>query len=222
MPGRIVPLITNEIYHVYNRGINRQPTFTNKREYRRATQTLKFYRFAKPPLRLSKFLLLEQRRQDEITQAIELGVKAVEIFAFCLMPNHFHFLLKQLTDGGIARFIGNFQNSYTRYFNTLHKKDGSLFLDQFKALRIETDEQLIHLSRYIHLNPYTGFVVKTFDELELYPSSSFNHYINGGSDTVSSDFILGFFKNLEGYKQFVFDQASYQRELKFIEHLVLE
>lgn len=222
MPGRAIPLVTNEIYHVFNRGINRQPTFTNKKEFNRAIQTIKFYRFAKPPLRLSKFLLLEQRRQDEIIQIVQVSVKAVEIFAYCLMPNHFHFLLKQLIDGGIAKFIGNFQNSYTRYFNTLHKRDGSLFLDQFKALRIETDEQLIHLSRYIHLNPYTGFVVKTFDELELYPFSSFNHYIKGDENTISSNFILGFFKNLESYKQFVFDQANYQRELKFIEHLLLE
>lgn len=220
MPGRVMPLVTGEIYHVFNRGINRQPTFKNKRECDRAVETIKFYRFAELTLRLSKFLLLEQKRQNEITGG--LSKTLVEILGFCLMPNHFHFLLRQQEDGGIATFISKFLNSYTRYFNTVNHRDGSLFLDQFKAVRIETDEQLVHVSRYIHLNPYTGYVVKTLDDLQSYPYSSFKDYIQETETFITTDLILGFFKNRDLYKQFVLDQADYQRRLKEIEYLVFD
>ena len=137
------------------------------------------------------------------------------------MPNHFHFLLRQTEDGGISKFLSNLQNSYTKFFNLSHERDGSLFLDQFKAIRIETDEQLTHVSRYIHLNPHTGYVVKTLEELEIYPWSSFSDYLQRKSLVVDVDFILNFLGK-QSYKKFVFDQADYQRKLKEIEHLVLE
>lgn len=222
MPGRIVPLITDEIYHVFNRGSNRQPTFTNKREHQRAVESIMFYRFTKPPLSLSKFLRLEDKRRDEVLRVIQNSEPLIQIFCYCLMLNHFHFLLKQKKDGGIAKFLSNLQNSYTRYFNTRHQRDGSLFLDQFKAVRIETDEQLIHVSRYIHLNPYTGYIVKSLTELENYPWSSFPDYLRNTSKFVDIDFILNMFDNPSKYKKFVLDQADYQRRLKEIEHMVLE
>lgn len=222
MPGRKLPLVTDEIYHVFNRGINRQPTFISKREFQRATATIKFYRFSKPPLRLSKFLRLENERRDEILKSLTTAKLLIEILAFCIMPNHFHFLLKQKEEGGIAKFLSNFQNSYTRYFNTRNQRDGSLFLDQFKAVRIESDEQLMHVSRYIHLNPHTGYVVKSLSKLPDYQWSSLPEYLRNSSQLVEINFILSFFSNPDKYKEFVFDQADYQRRLKEIEHLMFE
>ncbi|MBI4039531.1 transposase [Candidatus Daviesbacteria bacterium] len=222
MPGRIVPLANGEVYHVFNRGINRQPTFINRRDYQRAQETINFYRFLKPPISLSKFLRLEDYKQDDVLKILKQSNKLIEIFCYCLMPNHFHFLARQMSDKGIAKFLSNLQNSYTRYFNIRHERDGSLFLDQFKAVRIETDEQLIHVSRYIHLNPHTGYVVKTLEELERYPWSSFPDYLNGQGQFTDLVFILSFFGSVRGYKKFVFDQADYQRKLKEIKHLVLE
>ncbi len=222
MPGRITPLVSGEIYHVFNRGANRQPTFTNKREYKRAEITISFYRFLKPPMSLSKFSKLEQIKQNEILDLLRQSNKLVEIFCYCLMPNHFHLLLKQLEDKGISRFLSNLQNSYTKYFNTKHERDGSLFLDQFKAVRIETDEQLVHLSRYIHLNPYTGYIVKSLEDLEQYSWSSFPNYLEERGEFVNVEFIQDFFKSSKKYKKFVFDQSDYQRKLKEIEHLLIE
>ncbi len=222
MPGRKIPLVTDEIYHVYNRGINKQPTFTTKKEYQRAILAIEFYRVSSPPIRLSKFLELEQDKQKEITKITNQAEKLVDIICFCLMPNHFHFLLKQKMEDGISKFIGNFQNSYTRYHNTRNERDGSLFLDQFKAKRIETDEQFIHVSRYIHLNPYTNFIVRTVGELEKYPWSSFSNYLTGNDGFLEPNLVLDMFGSREKYKHFVFDQADYQRKLKLIEHLILE
>ncbi len=222
MPLRITPLATGEIYHVFNRGINRQSTFTSRKEYQRAILAIKFYQVATPPASLSKVLTLPVDLKDRVIEDMEKAERQVEIISFCLMPNHFHFLLKQKKDGGISKFMGNFQNSYTRYYNTRNERDGAIFLTQFKAVRIVSDEQLIHVSRYIHLNPYTGYVIKTLKELEDYLWSSFPDYIKGKSTLILNDLVMGFFKNPESYKKFVFDQADYQRELKTVEHLILE
>lgn len=225
MPGRLVPLVNDQIYHVFNRGIDHRSTFTNKLEYRRAIEIIEFYRFTNLPMRLSKFLKLVSADREEIMKEIKTHNKLVEIIAYCLMPNHFHLLVKQLRDNGISKFLSNLQNSYTRYFNTKNSRDGSLFLDQFKAVRIETDEQLVHVSRYIHLNPLTSFVVKNFNKLIDYPWSSLNEYISKHSIVCEASTVLNFFgrKNQQNkYLKFIKDQINYQRELHRIQHLIME
>lgn len=221
MPGRKIPLATGEVYHVFNRGIDRRITFSNKREFTRAVQAINFYRFAHPRINLGKFLTLEKNKKELFLKNLETSSPLVEILAYCLMPNHFHFLLRQVEDKGISKFISNFINSYTRYFNTKNERDGGLFLNQFKAKRIETDEQLIHVCRYIHLNPYTGFIISSFKELEHYPWSSLTDYLEM-TGFSSKENILSFFPDLAAFKAFTQNQADYQRTLKMIEHLALE
>ncbi len=223
MPGRKFPLITQEYYHVYNRGIDHRPTFTTKKEYERATMALEYYIYEKPPLKLSRYIRLSGSRYHDVSNSLTKRSKLVRLYAYCLMSNHFHILVEQLIENGIAKFLSNFQNSYTRYFNTRHKRDGSLFLDQFKAVHIETDEQLLHLSRYIHLNPYTGSLVKSLEKLEKYSWSSFPDYLgNRQNGQVETSFVTANFRNLREYKHFVLNQANYQKELKLIEHLTFE
>ena len=223
MPGRIVPLVFGQIYHVFNRGIDHRSTFTDRREYQRAYKSMSYYRLCNLPMSLSKYLRLDNDRKLEMNNLLDKSEKLIEIYSYCFMPNHFHFLLKQVTDDGISKFLSNFQNSYTRYFNTKQERDGSLFLDQFKAVRIENDEQLIHVSRYIHLNPYTGFVIKRVEELLSYEWSSFKEYLTSEKEGITErTLILSFFPGKEKYKRFVFDQADYQKKLKEIEHLVFE
>lgn len=223
MPGRSTPIVTNEIYHVFNRGIDHRLTFTGNRELAHTMEVIAYYLFSTPPMRLSKFLKLSNEKRHEImTQMVTKKERLIDILAFCLMPNHFHFLLKQLTNNGISRFASNLQNSYTRYFNIKHERTGPLFLDQFKAVRIETDEQLLHVSRYIHLNPYTSYVVKDIESLKKYPWSSLPQYIEEKEGICEKETILGFYKTGKQYEQFVFDQADYQRKLDAIKHLSLE
>lgn len=138
------------------------------------------------------------------------------------MPNHFHFLLRQVSDKGISKFLSNFQNSYTRYFNIKNAREGPLFLDQFKAVLIETDEQLIHVSRYVHLNPITSYVVKDFESLLNYPWSSLPEYIQGIESICDINTIMDFFKVPYSYEVFLKDQVGYQRELDVIKHLALD
>ena len=163
----------NYFYHVFNRGVTRQPIFKTKRDYQRAIITLNFYQHQKPPLRLARALSLNKEEKGNFFKELKGKAKLAEIICYCLMPNHFHLLLKQKMNGGISKFLSNFSNSYTRYFNVKRKRVGPLFQGIFKAVRIETDEQLIHVSRYIHLNPIASLVIKE-KELDNYPWSSFS------------------------------------------------
>lgn len=224
MPGRPTPLVNDEIYHVFNRGIDLRPIFTDKNEHTRAIKTINYYRFAELPVKYSRFLTIATDLRNQIMgYLLKENKLLVEIIAYSLMPNHFHFLLRQIKDEGISKFLGNFQNSYTKYYNTKHERIGSLLLDQFKAVRILTDEQLLHVGRYIMINPLTSFVIKESQDLEFYPWSSYREYI-GKSDMniCNKNIILSSFKNLEKFNEFIFDQVAYQRELDKIKHLVFE
>lgn len=133
-----------------------------------------------------------------------------------------HFLLKQLEDKGVPTFMRNFQNSYARYFNTKYERIGALFQALFKAVRVETDEQLLHVSRYIHLNPVTSYLIEVKDLID-YPWSSFPGYMRKQPKRFASpDLVLNFFKTKKDYQRFVLDQADYQRELAKIKQLLLE
>lgn len=220
---RKVILADNQIYHVFNRAIDRQTIFTTKWEYKRALETLKYYRFANLPFKLSQLLNLQDDvRQKIISELIQKNEKIIEFIAFCIMPNHFHFLIKQLIPNGISKFVSDFTNSYTRYFNTKHERNGHLFEGLFKAVLVESDEQLIHLSRYIHLNPVASFIIKSA-ELEDYSWSSLPEYLKLTSENLcAKETVLGMFPSTEDYKKFMTDQIKYAQELEKIKHLVLE
>lgn len=197
--------------------------FSNKREYARALRTLNYYRFKNLPLKLSKFLVQPSEKQVSfIEQFAKQDNKQVSLTAYCLMPNHFHFLVKQTKENGISNFLSKFTNSYTKYFNTKHERVGPLVQGVFKAVHVETDEQLLHLSRYIHLNPVTSFLIKEAD-LETYVWSSYPEYLGLSKYTISDkEDVLGHFKNPKAYKDFVLNQVTYAQELDIIKHLTLE
>ena len=224
MPGRKIPIVTGEIYHVVNRGIASQPTFTNGRDYQRMLMLLPYYRFASPPFKLSKFLTFPKSRQVEILQEMqENGQPLVDIIAYCLMPNHFHLVLKQISDESIAKFVSDVSNGYTRYFNTKYERKGPIFQGKFKAVRVEGEEQLLHLSRYVHLNPFSSYIVKAENELEDYPYSSFSEYVRETSGGFcQKQPVLSHFETPNAYRDFILDRADYQRELQDIKHLTLD
>lgn len=221
MADKRVPLVTGEYYHIFNRGVARQPTFLTKHDYKQALLTLSYYRFVKPPIRLSRFKSLSQEQRNDIQNSLLKSIKHVEIISFVLMPNHFHCLLQQTADKGISIFLSQFTNSYTRYFNTKHDRVGPAYQGVFKAVRIESDEQLLYVNRYIHLNPIASAVVKE-NGLFAYPWSSLPDYIRGESSLIWMDPILGHFSSVDKYKEFILDQLDYAKTLEQIKHLVLE
>lgn len=111
-------------------------------------------------------------------------------------------------------------NSYTKYFNTKHNRVGPLLQGQFKAVFIETDEQLIHVSRYIHLNPYVADLTKDIGNFEY---SSYPEFVGKRKIMLSNpQYILKFFKHTNSYKDFVRDYESYAIDLERIKHFLFE
>lgn len=223
MPSRLVPLINDQYYHVFNRSIEKKPIFTEKREYSRMLATANYYQYSSQPMKLSSLLKLSNIQRDELTKQMRQKYpKLITIIAFVLLPNHFHFLVKQKIENGISKFFKNISDSYTRYFNTKHERLGPIFQGQFKAVRIESDQQLLHLSRYIHLNPYTSFLVKTLDQLQNYPWSSLPQYLSKKEGFCEIKDIIDHFPSTNDYWKFISDQAEYQRKLEDIKHLIIE
>ena len=157
MPLRTVTFVANEYYHVYNRGSEKRTIFQSPRDYNNFLQRVK-----------------------ENSQKF-----SAEILCYCLMPNHYHFLIRQNTDLSIAKFMNAIQLGYAKYFNTKYERVGPLFQGRFKAKLIGTDEYLLHLSAYIHRNP----IADTRDSgnpedsrnlikrLHVYPYSSYREYL---------------------------------------------
>lgn len=217
-------MVTTEYYHVFNRGHASSPIFQNKRHYEKFIDILLYYRNLLPPLRYSKFLQLGISERKILLENLNKKKEfLIDIIAYCLMPNHFHLLVKQNVDNGIQRFLYLVSSSYSHYFNLKNNQKGSLFEGRFRAVHISNDEQLIHLSRYIHLNPYSSYVVRTIEETFNYPYSSLAEYIHGMSLVVNvKEIVLSQFKDLEKYKEFVSDSADYQRSLEIIKHQTME
>lgn len=219
MAGRKTILANGEIYHIFNRGVEHRQTFQDIRDYRRAIEAIEFYLY-NPKIKFSEFKNLPEIARNEMRKNIFKLPKIVEIICYCLMPNHFHFILKQLTDNGIANFISKFTNSYTKYFNTKNKRDGALFGGTFKAARIGNDEQLLHVSRYVHINPIISFLVKP-ENLKDYSWSSFGEYM-GSPGFCTKELILEQFKSSEDYNKFLLDQVDYAHSLANINHQLLD
>lgn len=224
MPARYNPLVQDFYYHIYNRGVNKRPLFKTKRDCNRFMLLIRFYKTIDYPIKFSKFIKLAVDQRKEIWNRLATGKTHIDILAYCLMPNHFHFLLKQNTKNGISKFLANLQNSYAKYFNIKNERIGPLFQGQFKAVKIDSEEQLLHVSRYIHLNPYSSAIAKDSKSLEDYIWSSLPEYI--GSDIqyeiCAKEVVLNSFKNPESYKKFVFDNTDYQKELENIKHLTFD
>ena len=220
MPRRRYILATNEIYHVFNRSVAGENIFLSSLNLRKAIEIIDYYVYPQE-LRLSKYKNLTMELKKSYQDSLKSKTPLIDICAFALMPNHYHFLLRQQKDSGIKSFISNFQNSFAKYFNTKNNRNGSLFQNPFKAKRVETEEQLIHISRYIHLNPVTSYLIK-FEELSEYPWTSFRNYCQSRGRMVNHSLIMGIFKSKQKYYKFVADQVEYQKSLALIKDLVLE
>jgi len=142
-----------EIYHIYNRGIEKRTVFENKADY---------YRFIRCLYELNNSNPVEKTYISKISPDVPLPVLPVirkkrdimvDILAFCLMPNHYHLMLQERAEGGITKFMRKIGTGYTNYFNQKNKRVGPLFQGTFKICHITDDAHFRYLPYYIHLNP---------------------------------------------------------------------
>lgn len=215
MPVRLEPFINNSIYHVFNRTIDGRNIFKDESECTLFLRIIEYYRSNKAKTSFSKYKRLPLKTQSLIFVEISiLKYHRVELLSYCLMPTHFHLLLRQKTDSGVPRYISDVVNSFTRTFNLKNRRKGPLFLPKFKSVSLVTDEQLIHTSRYIHLNPYSNGLINNTSGILNYPWSSLDEYMNK-SILCNTDTILAYFQGKTSkYRKFVLDNADYQKYIE--------
>ena len=165
--------LAGHYYHVYNRGCNREPIFLCEDNY---------------------FFLLKRMKHL-------LPTSQVSIIAYNLMPNHYHFVLRSETDDGISRFIMPLFDSYTQAFNKQQGRTGTLFQGRAKHIEVDSDIYVIHLTRYIHLNPVMAHLVSSPEE---WPYSNYLEWIDRRPGTlIDREFVRRYFPNPGDYQLFV-------------------
>ncbi len=186
--------IENGYYHIYNRGVEKRNIFEDEEDYHVFLSYLKAYLLPKNTKELQERLIdpnTSYKEKDKIIKLLRLNNFADEItlLAYALAPNHYHLLIKQKSPYAIDRFLNSLITRYSVYFNKKYKRVGPLFQGVYKAVLIETDEQLLHLTRYIHLH--------SFKNTEGCPSSYQNYLGLTSQEWVKPQEILSFFKTAQ-------------------------
>lgn len=173
-----------EYYHIYNRGVNRQPIFFTEQNWAFFLQ------------RLHKYFTPDK----------------ADIIAYCLMPNHYHLLVYIKTEDFGHTIMQPFSTSYTKAINRAQKRVGSLFQGPYKGKWIKNNKLLLHITRYIHRNPVdAGLVYKPADwEYSSY-RDYINQRHDG---FLKPDIILSQFKSINDYASFVEGGSNIYRELR--------
>ena len=212
----------NQIYHVYNRGVEKRNVFLDRTDHLRFIHDL--YEMNDAAATANVLYYFNPKSMEVEPQYIQpTGRKhkrklLVEILVFTLMPNHYHLLLRQKSENGIVKFMQKLGTAYTMYFNKKYERVGALFQGRFKAVRVETDAHFLYVPFYIHANPVfkkrqsdslgRDAVVRT---LAKYKWSSFQDYIGKQNfpSVTSRDFLLSFHG---GEKQFLQETKRLLRE----------
>jgi len=220
MSYRKIPLVKGEIYHIFTKSIAGFKIFNNNSEFERVLDVIRYYQKDSPSVKFSQITRPKKTKDRLNSFFFSKEENIIEIIAYCIMPTHIHLILKQLKENGISRFMSNILNSYTRYFNLRHERKGPLWEGRFKNVLVETDAQLLHLSRYIHLNPVTAYLV---DDPADWNMSSYKEYLSEADScrkVCKYDDIL----DIEPltYKKFVKSRISDQRLLAEIGKLLFD
>lgn len=180
-------------YHVYSRGQNKRTVFADSKDF--------YY-----------FLDIFSRYLDPSFKKYAKLNDQVSMHCFCLMPNHFHLLLKVKFPGGMGRLMRRVLTSYSIYFNRKNNREGKLFQGAYRAIPILDEQQLVNTSIYIHLNPVTANISSRATE---YPYSSCYMYHKNLShiswlekDPIITSLVD--WKNIESYKEIVNEDSPWK------------
>lgn len=217
---RKVIFATGELYHVYNRGTDRRSIVQDYHDADRFIQSLTEFNTLEPIGSIYEHSFRKHQLGGSTSKCdseLELASEGlVHIIAYCLNPNHFHLILEQVSERGIEKFMQRLGTGYTMYFNNKHERSGALFQGRFKAVHVESNEQLLHLSVYVNLN----FRVHQYsDSVLLRVRSSWDEYIDEVSDERSmcmKDKTLGQFRNKKEYREFAKQTLPAIKERKVI------
>ena len=213
----------NQVYHIFSRSIANFQIFNNDRDYQRMLMLLCYFRIENPPTKFSYFIRQKTANNLGFFTVLDSMAKdqqnIIQLIAYCLMPTHIHLIVKQVVNQGVSKYLKNALDGYTRYFNTCHKRKGPLWEGRFQNVPVEDDEQLLHLTRYLHLNPVTASLVKNPEDWKF---SSYLEYL--GDETqrkfCSYDELLQIIP--KRYRKFVEEHTNYQKALCKIKSLCID
>lgn len=182
------------IYHIYNRGNNKEIVFRDAQDYRAFLFRLGLTLGLESKVLNTSPLTATPKSRVRITDSKPGEFK---LHAFCLMPNHFHLLIEQLNDRSISKIIHKLNTSFSKYTNNKYSRVGQLFQDQFKAVIMESNPQLMLFSSYIHMNPVKDGIVTEPGE---YVWSSYSAYKGNTADPLTStDFLTSVFGSKQNF-----------------------
>ncbi|MBU3925614.1 transposase [Patescibacteria group bacterium] len=156
--------VPGEYYHIYNRTIFNKPEFKDRKNIARLQQS---FILANSTKSSEAFQFLRNNYDATVEDAIKIinkGKKLVDVLCYVIMPDHYHLLLKEKTEKGIIDFVRKCDISISKYINKKNNRKGPLFESRFKSKHINTNQYLLHLSLYIHLNPLDFISDKTWRE----------------------------------------------------------
>ncbi|HEY9583995.1 MAG TPA: transposase [Candidatus Paceibacterota bacterium] len=204
---RAAPFVEDQYYHIFNRGVDKRNIFSDTEDLVRFFQSMELFNSAEPIGSIFEVQKSGQLGAKHPTDKKAVPVKRlVEFVAYCLNPNHFHFILRQLAEGGISEFMKRLGGGYTNYFNERYKRAGALFQGTFKSKLIDSDQYFLRLATYVNLN----FRVHEWgSDMEKLTKSSWNEYIGESHENFcNKEMILDQFKNHEDYKKFALEDLK--------------
>ena len=213
-------LVNREYYHIFSRSIAKYVVFNDSSDFDRMIKLMNLYRFDNFQYKYSHFIELEATTQALILNDLRNeNDLLVEIVAYCIMPTHIHMILRQVKNNGISKYAGRVLNAYSRYFNEKHHRNGPLWTGRFKNVLVEKDEQLLHLTRYIHLNPVSSGLINKPEDWE---HSSYAEFIGEKSNKGICNYESVIDIEPKLYKKFVNDGKDYQRSQAIIKSTLID
>ena len=193
-------------YHVFNKSIAGYVIFRDSDDYLRMLGILNYYRFISPPVKYSIFISAPESFQ--LSQNMNSDV-LVRLLAYCLMPTHFHFVVQTNYPTGLSEYLKIVLNAYTRYFNQRYGRKGPLWQGRVKRVSVGVGESFLHVTRYVHLNPVTAYMV---DDPVDWEYSSYGAYV-GNVDKRFTGMVCKDYVEMSSndYRKFVTNHKEEQR-----------
>jgi putative transposase len=219
---RKTPFADNEYYHIFNRGVEKRDIFSDDRDYQRFFLSLvlmndekeglmirwRNYQASQPNATVEKFL------RSNLSEKKPL----VKIISYCLNPNHYHFILKQIRNRGIEKFMQRIATGYTMYFNKKYKRSGVLFQGKFKSSHIKSNSQLLRMSVYVNCNSE----IHGISPARNYKWCSFPEYIGRRQKRLCcTKVIMSHFKDVRDYENYALENTLDFKEQKEDEKTML-
>lgn len=198
--------IDGGFYHVYNRGVEKRIIFEDEQDYRVFLKYLKEVLSPPDPKNFKATFNLQGQSYTPPRRPGKNYCDEIDLLAYCLMPNHFHLIVKQKNRDSLEGFMRATMTRYSMYFNKRYDRVGSLFQGRYKAVLVNSEDYLLHLSRYVHLNPfeYTNDIVAAYSSYADYLGLRKTPWVKPDIITSMFDGNVGLeFKKVSSYKDFV-------------------